>query len=154
MRVFVVRDLCLLLATTTLWALDWHTGDAWQQALLGGMTGLLAYESHEWGHYLGARLGEARIDTPSAWWSPFLFGFDPQQNSRRAFVQMTWPGFVATLAYLGAFAWLLPNEGLTSAIAWAIATLLAGITLFVEVPILLWGLSGRRLSPRIRVPLP
>ena len=93
----------------------------------------------------------SQIDAASALWSPFLFSFDSEANSRKQFLHMTWPGFAATALYLVVYGLLLPAGVLWGDIAWAAAVFLAGLTLVIEGPIAVWTLF-RRTPPPVEIP--
>lgn len=110
-------------------------------------TGLVAFELHEWGHWLGATKAHAVITPARSLFSPFLFNFDSKANSRRQFLAMSWPGFLATAGFLVVFQWGLPEmhpaTTLTRQIGWG----LAAVTIIIEIPLALWTLAGGRIPP-------
>ncbi len=146
---FLVRDLSVVLLTLILLLLQpVHPA---LQCLLGAGMGLVAYLSHEWGHYLGARYANARVNTAKSLFSPFLFSFNSQDNSTAQFVCMSWSGFAATGVYIVTY-WLLLPDTLWGQIAWAIAAFLAAVTLVLELPLALWVLFRSDLPP-IEIPI-
>ena len=142
---FVARDALLVLLALSLWIL---TGTFPVLAVPAAIiSGLVAFELHEWGHWLGAKSANAVITPARSRMSPFLFNFDSKANSRRQFLAMSWPGFVATAVFLAIFQWWLPEShpatSLTRQIGWG----LAAVTVIVEIPLALWTLAGGRIPP-------
>lgn len=116
------------------------------QILLGVGLGLSAYLFHEWSHLLGATLTGASVTSPESLFSPFLFSFDSKANTTAQFVHMTWPGFLATATYIGAYYLLLPDT-LWGVIARWIAIALTTATILIEGPIALWIVFRDDLPP-------
>jgi membrane-associated protease RseP (regulator of RpoE activity) len=117
--------------------------------LLAGL-GLVmtAYLAHEWGHALAALITGATIHPPHTLAHPSLFSFDTQTNTTYQFAMMSLGGFAVTaVAVWFAYGWL-PEEPFAAKVARGGITVLASITLFVEVPLLLVGLATRRI-PRV-----
>ena len=142
---FVVRDALLLLLALALWILaPMFPALAVPAAIVNG---LVAFELHEWGHWLGATKERAVITPARSLLSPFLFNFDSKANSRRQFLAMSWPGFLATAVFLVFFQWGLPDTHpattLTRQIGWG----LAAVTVIIEIPLALWTLAGGRIPP-------
>lgn len=142
---FVVRDALLLLLALALWLLaPMFPALALPAAIT---TGLLAFELHEWGHWLGATRARAVITPARSLLSPFLFNFDSKANTRCQFLTMSWPGFLATAVFLAFFQWGLtdahPATALTRQIGWGLAT----VTIIIEIPLALWTLAGGRIPP-------
>ena len=144
-RLFALRDGLVALAAMGGWLLgpDGRIG----QILTGLLTGVVAYNLHEWGHFLGALWGKAQIRSASAIWSPFLFSFDSKTNSKKAFWTMTWPGFAMTALYLDLFWFYLPQDQLAGRLALGIAILLATLTVIIEFPLALIALIRSDLPP-------
>jgi hypothetical protein len=142
---FVVRDALLLLIALLLWIPTWTIPALAVPTAIA--TGLAAFQLHEWGHWLGATKAGAVITPARSLSSPFLFNFDSKANSRRQFLAMSWPGFVATAGFLAAFHWWLPDSHpatpLTRQIGWG----LAAVTIIIEIPLALWTLAGGRIPP-------
>lgn len=142
---FASRDALLLLLALSLWFLAGAIQALAVPAAI--VAGLVAFQMHEWGHWLGAMKTSAVITPARSLWSPFLFNFDSAANSRRQFLAMSWPGFVATALFLAAFQWLLPEAHpattLTRQIGWG----LASVTVVIEIPLALWTLAGGRIPP-------
>ncbi len=142
---FAVRDGALLLLVLSFWFLATTIGALALPAAIGA--GFVAFQLHEWGHWLGARAAGAMVTPASSLLSPFLFNFDSTANSRYQFLAMSWPGFVATAIFLAVFQWWLPPTHpattLTQQIGWG----LASVTIVIEVPLALWTLAGGRIPP-------
>ncbi|MBO6558440.1 MAG: hypothetical protein JJ957_18220 [Pseudomonadales bacterium] len=144
MRLFVFRDSAIVIVTMGLFILS--PENMALQICLGVGLGLSAYLFHEWAHWLGARLVNAKIDSPDFILSPFLFSFDSEANSTRQFVHMTWPGFLATAIYITAYDLLLPDT-LWGQIAWWMAVALTLATVIIEGPLALWAVLREDLPP-------
>ncbi|MBO6657641.1 MAG: hypothetical protein JJ934_12135 [Pseudomonadales bacterium] len=144
MRRFVFRDSAIVIVTMGLFILS--PENMALQICLGVGLGLSAYLFHEWAHWLGARLVNAKIDSPDFILSPFLFSFDSEANSTRQFVHMTWPGFLATAIYITAYDLLLPDT-LWGQIAWWMAVALTLATVIIEGPLALWAVLREDLPP-------
>ena len=142
---FVVRDALLLLLALSLWFLTLTFPALAIPAAV--TTGLIAFELHEWGHWFGAAKAHAVITPARSLFSPFLFNFDSKANSRRQFLAMSWPGFLATAVFLAIFQWGLPDTHpattLTRQVGWG----LAAVTIIIEIPLALWTLAGGRIPP-------
>lgn len=142
---FVARDTFLLLLALSLWTLCATAPVLAVPAAV--ISGLVAFELHEWGHWLGATKANAVITPARSLLPPFLFNFDSKANSRRQFLAMSCPGFVATAMFLAAFQWWLPEAHpatvLTRQIGWG----LAAVTVIIEIPLALWTLAGGRIPP-------
>jgi hypothetical protein len=95
---------------------------------------IFIYLSHEWGHYLGARLAGANIPLGSGK-GVFLGLFDPALYSRRQFLWMAMGGevgyFVPALIFLPVFWSWPPLQGLAVASAAFVVQALS-----VDVPVL------------------
>lgn len=153
---FAIRDLALATVGISLWlwlapvADSVPFGDA--MGLLAGL-GLVttAYLAHEWGHALAALVTEARIHTPHTLLHVSLFSFDTQTNTTYQFAMMSLGGFAVTaIAVWVAYGWL-PEEPFAAKVARGGITLLASITVFVEIPLLLVGLATRRIPAVVAV---
>jgi hypothetical protein len=153
---FAVRDLALAATGVALWLSlasvsdDVPFGDA--IGLLAGLGLVLtAYLAHEWGHALAALATGARIHPPHTLLHVSLFSFDTQTNTMFQFAMMSLGGFAVTAVALWfAYGWL-PEASFPARVARGGITLLASITVFVEVPLLLVGLAMRRIPPVVAV---
>ena len=150
---FAVRDLLLISATALAWwALSNSTGGAGLLSdLLGLVLGLAfgfsVFLLHEWGHWLGAVLGGSRIHAPDRLSSFYLFSYDSARNSRKQFLAMSLAGFVVTaLAIIVAYGPLA--EPLQSArVARGAIAFLASLTVFIEIPLLVFSFFSSKLPP-------
>jgi hypothetical protein len=119
--------------------------------LLGLGVTVSAYLLHEWGHALAGLMAGSRIHAPASLGSISLFSFDVEANSKGQFAAMSIGGFIVTAAAMG-FAYLvLPDGYMASRVARGGVTVLAAITVFVEVPLLVYGLLARRLPGVVAV---
>ena len=67
---FFLRDATLTLAAVV--GIYLQPANTLSQALVGLLTGYIAYSFHEWSHFCGARLVNASIEPARSLWSPFL----------------------------------------------------------------------------------
>ena len=148
MTKFIIRDILLTALVLLLFLIG--TENTIMQILMGLGIGLVIYLVHEWSHYLGAALTKAKFKTASALYSPFLFSFDSNANSYRQFIDMSWPGFAATLTCL-AILYLYTSDMLWAEVACIAALVLGAFTLLVEGPIFLWALI-RQEVPAVEIP--
>ena len=130
MTTFIIRDVTLAILVLATFLLS--PAHPILQTALGLGIGLIIYQLHEWSHYLGAVATRASLTRAKAWYSPFLFSFDSQLNSRGQFIDMSWPGFVTTFTCLALLYFFRPAE-LWADTAWLAA--LAGFGVFC------WALS-------------
>ncbi len=134
------RDLVLVVATLLLWRFD--EGLRGQPGLLpaalafatGLATGLCAYLAHEWGHWLGAGFGGARIHPPARVATVFLFNFDSDRNDRRGFVWMSSGGFLASALGVVLLLAVLPEGALATRTAGVVVALGVLATVVLELP--------------------
>ncbi len=92
-----------------------------------------------------------RLHAPASLVSISLFSFDTEANSKTQFAAMSVGGFVVTAAAMGFVYLVLPDGFVASSVARGGVTLLAAITVFVEVPLLVYGLLARRLPGVVAV---
>ena len=149
MTKFIIRD--LLLAVLVLLLFLFGPDNTIMQTLIGLGIGLVIYLLHEWSHYLGAVLTQAKFNMARALYSPFLFSFDSKANSRQQFLDMSWPGFAATFTCL-VILYLYRPDTLWAEVAWIAALTLSAFTLVVEGPIFLWALIRREI-PAVEIPI-
>jgi hypothetical protein len=151
-----IRDLVLAAAGIFLWL--W-LAPLVESARFDDSLGLLAglglvlttYLAHEWGHALAALATGARIHPPHTLRHVSLFSFDTRTNTTYQFAMMSLGGFAVTaVAVWFAYGWL-PEEPFAARVARGGITLLASITVFVEVPLLLVGLATRRIPSVVAV---
>lgn len=145
MNRLLVRDLVILGLTLVAWLFVSVVPDLAIPAAVGA--GFCAFQFHEWGHWFGGRHVNAVMMPARVLWSPFLFQFDAKGNSRRQFLHMSWPGFLATAIFVVFFKWGLSENHPSTELTRDIAYVLAGITVVVEGPLALWTLLGGRVLP-------
>lgn len=148
-----VRDALIIAATLV----GWHYGAHWsaESGMRGDIAGVVLGAAvatcflllHEWGHLLGALATASRVHAPRKLMSRFLFSFDTQANSRRQFAIMSLSGFVVTAIAVAFVYTRLPSDLLATRVARGLVMLLASLTVFLEVPLLLYGLFARALPP-------
>ncbi len=148
-----LRDLLFVAASLGLWWLiaGFSAGEGVVADLSGVVAGLLlaasAYVLHEWGHLLGAFAGRSVVHPPASLRSISLFSYDSQRNSKRQFVVMSLAGFAVTAAAVVAVYTALPEDQLATRVARGGVLFLTALTLFLEVPILVWALLAKQLPP-------
>jgi len=138
----LLRDLAVLAATLLLWRLDAVARGAGASGPAGASlaaaaglgAALCAYLAHEWGHWLGARLGGALVHPPERVATVFLFNFDSDRNDRRGFVWMSSGGFLASGLGLAFLVAVLPLDALSGRIALGAAALGVLATAVLELP--------------------
>jgi len=115
--------------------------------VVGLMVGACIYLLHEWGHALGGFATGATLHPPASLKAISLFSFDSKRNTKRQFTVMSLSGFVVTALGV-AFAYgVLPDGQLATHVARGVSMLLAALTLFLEIPILIIGLVRSELPP-------
>ncbi len=139
-----MRHGAVFLGALTLWGSAAFWAFLSGQTLVQGLAPLdavavslvLAFLTHEWGHFAGARLGGAVSPVLKEPRSFFMFSFTHELNSRRQFLMMSAGGplgnwFLVLLAFL-----LLPLETLSQATLLAtIAAIAVNVSVF-ELPII------------------
>ncbi len=103
--------------------------------LLGGL-------AHEWGHFAGARFSGAAAPTKKGRLFQFIFDFDLQKNSERAFRAMSFGGNLGHWAFVALLALALPLDtpGRCALLASAFGVALAASV--TEFPILQRSYAG------------
>ena len=149
MKKFIVRDLLITTLVLSLLVVNLDSNNL--QLMTGIGVGLLIYMLHEWSHYLGAVRSGAHLKTAGSIFSPFIFSFDSKTNSRKQFVDMSWPGFATTFSCLLTLYLYRPDE-IWAEVAWKAALALTAFTVVVEGPIFLWAIIKREIPP-IEIPL-
>jgi len=149
-RRFVIRDLTILVATVAAWwlSLTVEQGSSLASALsitAGVGAAVCAYNLHEWGHLIGARLTRSVYVPAKRIISPFLFSYDAERNTRRQFLWMSLSGFAATAAFVVAFVLWMPQDQQAGRIALRGALVLAGLTVVIEFPIFFRALFGSKV---------
>ena len=105
--------------------------------------GVMAYLFHEWAHLLAAMRQKASIEFATRWYAIFLFNMRTATISKRAFLDISFAGFFATLLSLLFFLWL-PHSNV-QAVALLLAQCLAALTLIFEAPIAIWAMVTDRV---------
>lgn len=148
-----IRDGLLVILAVVVWTRLAPLGSA--SAAAGWTAGLalaiLAYIAHEWGHALAAIAARGVIYPPRTLLHVSLFSFDPRANSVRQFALMSLGGFAVTGVAVLAAHFLLPIDELAGRVARGGIFVLASITVFVEVPLLLYGLARGRIPGVVAV---
>lgn len=156
-----LRDLALVVAAFSLWA----GADAWFQvtqagfaAFLSATAGLLAgafvgAQSHEWGHFAGARLSGGTAPIAPAKALVPLFNFDFERSDEGQFRSMSLAGNIAHWSMLLALIAFVPS-GTPGQLALKCGAF--GFAVFassIEVPVIrkaLGGMPGRQALATIR----
>ena len=119
---------------------SWYAANGSLISLVAGWVGsfvlgfLIIYLSHEWGHYLGARLAGADIPLGSG--KGILLGlFDPEKHSRRQFMWMALGGEVGYFIPAPLFILLFWDHPPLQGLALAGAAFIVQ-ALYVDVPVL------------------
>ena len=148
-----VRDVLLIILAVLVWMRLSPLGGSSAAAgwIAGFALALLVYIAHEWGHALAAIASGSVIYPPRTVLHVSLFSFDPRANSVRQFALMSLGGFAVTGVAVLAANFLLPTDELAGRVARGGIFVLAGITLFVEVPLLLYGLARGRIPAVVAV---
>ena len=139
-RSFVIRDLAILVVTVGAWwgSLHAEAGTALSSGLsIGAGVGaaVCAYNLHEWGHLVGAWLTKSVFVPAKRIYSPFLFSYDAERNTRNQFLVMSLSGFAATALFVAGFLMWMPQDQQAGRIALRGALILAGLTVIIELPI-------------------
>jgi hypothetical protein len=140
---FALRDSGIVaLAVAAWWLLagysagDGPVADA-TGIVCGGLAGAVAFVVHEWGHLLAGLAAGGTFPAAASLKSPFLFEIDPD-NGVREFTIMSLGGFAMTVLGIILVYTQLPGELLATRVVRGIVMFLASLTLFLEVPLLLF----------------
>ncbi|MDH3201058.1 MAG: hypothetical protein OEM15_09215 [Myxococcales bacterium] len=144
---FVIRDVAILLVTIGLWLLSFETEPGTTLAsvvsISAGVGALVcAYNFHEWGHLVVARMTDSVFTPARRVISPFLFSYDTEHNTPRQFLLMSLGGFAATALFVVAFLLWMPRDQQAGRIALYGALILASLTVVIEFPIFFRALLG------------
>lgn len=139
---FALRDLALSSLCAIVWCLDAKSRDAgvtglsaWALAFAAGaLTVLVAFLCHEWGHLLGTWVAGGVAHAPPRLWSVFLFSFDVSRSERRAFLWMSYGGYLASALALAVMTWALPRWTPSSYVALVGTALGVAATFALEIP--------------------
>lgn len=146
-RRFVIRDVAILLVTIGLWLFSLETEPGTTLASVvsisaGVGAAVCAYNFHEWGHLVVARMTDSVLTPARRVISPFLFSYDAEHNTRRQFLLMSLGGFAATAIFVVAFLLWMPQDQQAGRIALYGALILASLTVIIEFPIFFRALLG------------
>jgi hypothetical protein len=139
---FAFRDVVIVVVLVAAWWCDTELRErqidgllAWSVGIAAGLlTTLAAFLCHEWGHLLGAVGSSGVVHAPKRLWSPFLFFFDVAASDRRAFLWMSYGGYIASAIALAALCFALPWHALSGRVALATAAVGVAATFALEVP--------------------
>lgn len=140
---FVLRDSAIVLAAVAAWwtAAPLSAGEGPAADVSGTVCGLLggavAFVLHEWGHLLAGLVAGGTFPMAKTLKTPFLFDIDPA-NSVRQFTIMSLGGFAVTVLGILFVYTQLPGEYLATRVVRGVVMFLASLTLFLEVPLLLF----------------
>lgn len=146
-RRFVIRDVSILLVTIGLWLFSLETEPGTTLASVvsisaGVGAAVCAYNFHEWGHLVAARMTDSVFTPARRVISPFLFSYDAEHNTRRQFLLMSLGGFAATAIFVVAFLLWMPQDQQAGRVALRGALILASLTVIIEFPIFFRALLG------------
>ena len=154
-RGFAIRDLTILVVAIAAW---WWSVTVEPESTLhrvlsvvaGVGAAICAYNLHEWGHLLGAHLTDSVYVPARRLYSPFLFAYDADKNTRHQFLVMSLAGFAATAIFVLAFLLWMPQDQQAGRIALRGALILASLTVIIEFPIFFRAALGTKV-PRTGV---
>lgn len=146
-RRFVIRDVSILLLTIGLWLFSLETEPGTTLASVvsisaGVGAAVCAYNFHEWGHLVAARMTDSVFTPARRVISPFLFSYDAEHNTRRQFLLMSLGGFAATAIFVVAFLLWMPQDQQAGRVALRGGLILASLTVIIEFPIFFRALLG------------
>jgi hypothetical protein len=147
-RGFAIRDLTILSVTIVSWwgSLAVEPASSLHGTLsimAGAGAAICAYNFHEWGHLLGAHLTDSVYVPAKRLYSPLLFAYDADENTRHQFLVMSLAGFAATAIFVLAFLLWMPQDQQAGRIALRTALGLASLTVIIEFPIFFRALLGK-----------
>ena len=138
---YALRDAVIVAVTLLCW---WGAQSIEALGIIAGIgLGLSAYLLHEWVHLLAAIRQKASVEFATRWYAIFLFNMRTAVISKRAFFDISFAGFFATLLYLVFF--LSPPPSNVQAVALLLAQCLAALTLIFEAPIAIWAMVTDRV---------
>ena len=140
-RFYALRDAVIVAVTLLLW---WGAQSIEALGIIAGIgLGMSAYLLHEWAHLLAAIRRKASVEFATRWYAIFLFNMRTAVISKRAFFDISFAGFFATLLTLLFFLSLPPSN--VQAVALLLAQYLAALTLIFEAPIAIWAMVTDRV---------
>lgn len=138
---YALRDAVIVAVTLLSW---WGSQSIETLGIIAGIgLGMSAYLFHEWAHLLAAIRQKASVEFATRWYAIFLFSIRTAVISKRAFFDISFAGFFATLLYLLFFLSLPPSN--VQAVALLLAQCLAVLTLIFEAPIAIWAMVTDRV---------
>ena len=138
---YALRDAVIVAVTLLSW---WGSQSIETLGIIAGVgLGMSAYLFHEWAHLLAAIRQKASVGFATRWYAIFLFSMRSGMISKRAFFDISFAGFFATLLYLLFFLSLPPSN--VQAVALLLAQCLAVLTLIFEAPIAIWAMVTDRV---------
>ena len=138
---YALRDAVIVAVALLCW---WGAQSIEALSIIAGIgLGLSAYLLHEWAHLLAAIRQKASVEFATRWYAIFLFSMRSGMISKRAFFDISFAGFFATLLYLLFFLSLPPSN--VQAVALLLAQCLAVLTLIFEAPIAIWAMVTDRV---------
>ena len=138
---YALRDAVIVAVTLLSW---WGAQSIETLGIIAGIgLGLSAYLFHEWAHLLAAIRQKASVEFATRWYAIFLFNMRTAVISKRAFFDISFAGFFATLLTLLFFLSLPPSN--VQAVALLLAQCLAALTLIFEAPIAIWAMITDRV---------
>ena len=150
---FAVRDAGIIGLVAGLWF--GLAGFSSGSSLVGDLVGLVlglgfgagVFLLHEWGHLIGALATGSVVQAPDRLNSAYLFSYDSKLNSRHQFVVMSLSGFVVTGLAVWCALGPLAEPLQAARVARGAIAFLASLTLFIEVPLVIWALVAPSLPP-------
>ena len=138
---YALRDAVIVAVTLLSW---WGAQSIETLGIIAGIgLGMSAYLFHEWAHLLAAIRQKASVEFATRWYAIFLFNMRTAVISKRAFFDISFAGFFATLLTLLFFLSLPPSN--VQAVALLLAQCLAALTLIFEAPIAIWAMITDRV---------
>jgi hypothetical protein len=138
---YALRDAVIVAVALICW---WGAQSIEALGIIAGIgLGLSAYLLHEWAHLLAAIRQKASVEFATRWYAIFLFNMRTAVISKRAFFDISFAGFFATLLYLLFFLSLPPSN--VQAVALSLAQCLAALTLIFVAPIAIWAMITDRV---------
>ena len=138
---YALRDAVIVAVALLCW---WGAQPIEALGIIAGIgLGLSAYLLHEWAHLLAAIRQKAPVEFATHWYAIFLFNMRTAVISKRAFFDISFAGFFATLLTLLFFLSLPPSN--VQAVALLLAQCLAALTLIFEAPIAIWAMVTDRV---------
>ena len=94
---YALRDAVIVAVTLLSW---WGSQSIETLGIIAGVgLGMSAYLFHEWAHLLAAIRQKASVEFATRWYAIFLFNMRSAVISKRAFFDISFAGFFATLLY-------------------------------------------------------